>query len=99
MAGCGNSRLTEDMFEDGYTSITNVDASRIDFNLRSNNDGTAGDQTVVQDADTGELTVGRAFFYAGNNYPDGKTDRSQFAGGDQGSGAFSTGDIILSRKA
>jgi hypothetical protein len=80
------------------SSVLNVDATRIDFNLRSNNDGTAGDQTVVQDADTGELTVGRAFFYAGNNYPDGKTDRSEFAGGDQGSGAFSTGDIILSRK-
>jgi hypothetical protein len=84
---------------DSSSSTINVDASRIDFNLRSNNDGTAGDQTVVQDADTGELTVGRAFFYAGNNYPDGKTDRNQFAGGDQGSGAFSTGDIILSRKA
>ena len=25
MAGCGNSRLTEDMFEDGYTTITNID--------------------------------------------------------------------------
>lgn len=84
---------------DSSSSTINVDASRIDFNLRSNNDGTAGDQTVVQDADTGELTVGRAFFYAGNNYPDGKTNRNQFAGGDQGSGAFSTGDIILSRKA
>ena len=84
---------------DSSSSTINVDASRIDFNLRSNNDGTAGDQTVVQDADSGELTVGRAFFYAGNNYPDGKTNRNQFAGGDQGSGAFSTGDIILSRKA
>jgi len=29
MSGCGNSRLTEDMFEDGYTSITNVDVSRV----------------------------------------------------------------------
>eukprot|EP01036_Dinobryon_divergens_P027449 gene27449-36225_t len=29
MAGSGNSRLTEDMFEDGYTTITNVDASRV----------------------------------------------------------------------
>ena len=29
MAGCGNSRLTEDMFEDGYTTITNVDVSRV----------------------------------------------------------------------
>jgi EEF1A lysine methyltransferase 4 len=29
MAGCGNSRLTEDMFEDGYTTITNIDVSRV----------------------------------------------------------------------
>lgn len=29
MAGCGNSRLTEIMFEDGYTTITNIDASRV----------------------------------------------------------------------
>ena len=29
MAGCGNSRMTEEMFEDGYTSITNVDISRV----------------------------------------------------------------------
>ena len=69
------------------------------LNAVSNGDGTAGDKTLVQDADTGEITLGRAFFYAGNQYPDGRTDRSQFAGGDQGSGAFDTGDIILSRKA
>lgn len=65
----------------------------------SNGDGTAGDATLVQDADSGELTLGRAFFYAGNNYPDGATNRNQLANGDQGSGAFSVGDIILSRKA
>uniref|UniRef100_A0A7S3K5J8 Methyltransferase type 11 domain-containing protein n=1 Tax=Aureoumbra lagunensis TaxID=44058 RepID=A0A7S3K5J8_9STRA len=29
MAGCGNSRMTEDMIEDGYTSITNIDVSRV----------------------------------------------------------------------
>ena len=29
MAGCGNSRLTEDMFEDGCTTITNIDVSRV----------------------------------------------------------------------
>lgn len=69
------------------------------LNAVANGDGTAGDKTLVQDADTGEITLGRAFFYAGNQYPDGRTDRIQFAGGDQGSGAFDTGDIILSRKA
>lgn len=80
-------------------SVLNVDATRIDFNLRGNNDGTAGDQTVVQDVDTGELTLGRAFFYGGNNYPGSTTDRIQHADGDQGSGAFVKGDIWLSRKA
>ncbi len=29
MAGCGNSKLSEDMYEDGYTHITNVDISRV----------------------------------------------------------------------
>jgi ubiquinone/menaquinone biosynthesis C-methylase UbiE len=29
MAGAGNSRLTEDMFEDGYATITNIDVSRV----------------------------------------------------------------------
>ena len=80
-------------------SVLNVDATRIDFNIRSNGDGTAGDQTVVQDVDTGELTLGRAFFYGGNNYPGSTTDRIQHADGDQGSGAFVKGDIWLSRKA
>lgn len=29
MVGCGNSRLTEDMFDDGFTTLTNVDVSRV----------------------------------------------------------------------
>ncbi|KAG5192123.1 S-adenosyl-L-methionine-dependent methyltransferase [Tribonema minus] len=29
MLGCGNSRLSEDMLEDGFTSITNIDISRV----------------------------------------------------------------------
>ena len=89
----GDGRIT---FNSG---TLNIDATRIDFNLRGNNDGTFGDSTVVQDADTGELTIGRAFFYGGNNYPDGATDRIQHADGDQGSGPFVKGDIWLSRKA
>lgn len=76
-----------------------LNASKIYFNLAGNNDGTAGDQTVVQDADTKELTLGRAFFYGGNQHPGSTTDRIQFADGDQGSGAFVKGDIWLSRKA
>lgn len=93
----GDGRIT---FNSG---TLNIDATRIDFNLRGNGDGTFGDSTVVQDADTGELTIGRAFFYGGNNYPDGVTDRVQHVDGDnvpaQGSGAFKKGDIWLSRKA
>jgi len=27
MLGCGNSKMSEDMFEDGYQQITNVDIS------------------------------------------------------------------------
>ena len=27
MLGCGNSKMSEDMFEDGYQNITNVDIS------------------------------------------------------------------------
>ncbi|CAN0004861.1 unnamed protein product, partial [Ascophyllum nodosum] len=29
MVGCGNSRLSEDMFDEGYTTITNIDVSRV----------------------------------------------------------------------
>ena len=29
MAGCGNSRLSEDMFEDGYANLSNIDISRV----------------------------------------------------------------------
>jgi len=32
MAGCGNSRLTEDMFEDGFTDLTNIDISKVVIN-------------------------------------------------------------------
>ncbi|GMI28519.1 hypothetical protein TeGR_g258 [Tetraparma gracilis] len=29
VAGCGNSRLSEDMYEDGYSSVANIDISRV----------------------------------------------------------------------
>lgn len=29
VAGCGNSRLSEDMYEDGYSSLANIDISRV----------------------------------------------------------------------
>lgn len=67
---------------------------KIRMNVTSNEDGTFGDSTVVQDS-SGYLATGRAFYYGGNNYPDGATSRSTAQGGR----AFVTGDIWLSRKA
>lgn len=67
---------------------------KIGLSITSNEDGTFGDSTVVQDKD-GYLTTGRAFYYGGNNYPDGATSRSTSQGGRD----FVTGDIWLSRKA
>lgn len=32
MAGCGNSSMSEDMYEDGFTRITNIDISRVVVN-------------------------------------------------------------------
>lgn len=29
MVGCGNSRLSDDMYEEGYTSIANIDISKV----------------------------------------------------------------------
>ena len=29
LAGAGNSRLSEDMYEDGYQTLTNIDISRV----------------------------------------------------------------------
>ena len=71
---------------------------KISLAIQSDNNGTAGDTTVVQNQD-GFLTTGRAFFYAGNNYPGAATTRGDLSDGDQGTKAFSVGDIVLSRKA
>ena len=74
---------------------------KIYMNVLDNGDGTAGDPTVVQAAD-GTLTTGRAFFYAGNQYPGTATTRGgipSVPGKEQGNAAFSVGDIVLSRKA
>ena len=29
MLGCGNSRLSEDMYDDGFTTISNIDISKV----------------------------------------------------------------------
>jgi hypothetical protein len=73
------------------------------LNIISNEDGTFGDSTVVQDEETGFLTIGRAFFYGGLTDPrvayfgTGVTARWQVASGTQGSAAFNKGDIWLQR--
>jgi hypothetical protein len=96
-----NGRITYVPASSGVTETLNINASTIKMNIRSNNDGTAGDSTIVQAAN-GELTLGRAFFYAGLNYPNGALDRGDipsFPGKEQGDQAFNVGDIILSRLA
>ena len=67
---------------------------KIRLNVTSNEDGTFGDSTIVQDS-LGYLTTGRAFYYGGNNYPNGAVSRAT----NQGGRPFVTGDIWLSRKA
>jgi hypothetical protein len=75
---------------------------KIKLNVTSNEDGTFGDSTLVQ-AEDGEMTIGRAFFYGGITDPrvayfgTGVTARWQVAGGAQGSLAFNKGDIWLQR--
>lgn len=69
---------------------------KIGMSITSDENGTFGDSTVVQNS-LGYLTTGRAFYYGGNNYPDGATSRSTSQ--DPSGRPFVTGDIWLSRKA
>lgn len=69
---------------------------KIRMNVSSDENGTFGDSTVVQNS-SGYLTTGRAFYYGGNNYPDGATSRSTSQ--DPLGRPFVVGDIWLSRKA
>ncbi|NBP58256.1 hypothetical protein EBU71_17350, partial [bacterium] len=69
---------------------------KIRMNVTSDENGTFGDSTVVQNS-AGYLTTGRAFYYGGNNYPDGATQRSTTQ--DPSGRPFVVGDIWLSRKA
>jgi hypothetical protein len=82
-----------DVFEINPTGKT-FSNFKIRLNVTSNEDGTFGDSTLVQDAN-GYLTTGRAFYYGGNNYPNGATSRSTAQGGRP----FVVGDVWLSRKA
>ncbi|KAH8062786.1 methyltransferase [Aureococcus anophagefferens] len=48
MAGCGNSRLSEDMFEDGYANLSNIDISRVARGRRSRRDAPPRDARAPQ---------------------------------------------------
>jgi len=67
---------------------------KIKLNVQSNEDGTFGDPTIVQDKN-GFLASGRSFYYGGNNHPGNATIRNV----NQGSAPFVKGDIWLSTKA
>lgn len=69
---------------------------KIGLSVTSDENGTFGDSTVVQNS-AGFLTTGRAFYYGGNNYPDGAISRSTSQ--DPSGRLFVAGDIWLSRKA
>ena len=62
--------------------------------LGYNDDDTAGDPTLVKARSDGKLTLGRTFYYGGNNYPEGRTTWNDAYGV-----AVNPGDIWLSRKA
>lgn len=69
---------------------------KIGLSVTSNEDGTFGDSTIVQDQ-YGFLATGRAFQYGGNNYPtDSGAEAAKVAIRGK---AFVKGDIWLSTKA
>lgn len=73
------------------TGILDIRANKYYLNVASNEDGTFGDSTVVQDANDGQLTIGRAFYYNSNRGPNsGETSRP-----NQGFGSFNVGDIWM----
>lgn len=88
------------------SSLTIAAGTNIQMNIASNDDGTAGDNTVNQASD-GSLTLGRAFFYGSNYNPQTGNGGSRFdtryefylaSGSNQGSAAFGPGDIWMQRE-
>jgi len=88
------------------SSLTIAAGTTISMNIASNDDGTAGDNTVNQASD-GSLTLGRAFFYGSNYNPQTGNGGSRFdtrydfylaSGSYQGAAAFSPGDIWMQRE-
>jgi hypothetical protein len=88
------------------TSLTIGAGTKISMNIASNDDGTAGDNTVNQATD-GTLTLGRAFFYGSNYNPqtgyygsrfDNRSEFYTASGSYQGTAAFGPGDIWMQRE-
>lgn len=88
------------------SSLTIAAGTNIQMNIASNDDGTAGDNTVNQ-ASNGSLTLGRAFFYGSNVNPQTGNGGSRFDNryefylvtqSYQGDAAFGPGDIWMQRE-
>ena len=88
------------------SALTIAAGTNIQMNIASNDDGTAGDNTVNQ-ASNGSLTLGRAFFYGSNYNPQTGNGGSRFdnrydfylaSGSYQGDAAFGPGDIWMQRE-
>ena len=88
------------------SSLTIAAGTNIQMNIASNDDGTAGDNTVNQ-ASNGSLTLGRAFFYGSNVNPQTGNGGSRFNNryefylvtqSYQGDAAFGPGDIWMQRE-
>ena len=69
--------LTSNFDCDLINDITIAAGTNIQMNIASNDDGTAGDNTVNQ-ASNGSLTLGRAFFYGSNYNPQTGNGGSRF---------------------
>ena len=90
----GNGRL---VYSGGNLTISNTIFT---LGITSDENGTFGDTTVVQNNDTGRLTIGRALFYGGTvnpNTPTLITSRAQHNNGNQGTSQFRKGDLWLQR--
>ncbi|KAF9531682.1 S-adenosyl-L-methionine-dependent methyltransferase [Crepidotus variabilis] len=62
MLGCGNSRLSEDMWEDGYRNITNVDYSNVVIEQMKQRHGVLRPEMDWQEMDVRNLTFEEGTF-------------------------------------
>ncbi|KAL1745842.1 S-adenosyl-L-methionine-dependent methyltransferase [Schizophyllum fasciatum] len=62
MLGCGNSRLSEDMYDDGYCNITNIDYSPVVIEQMGRRHGEARPQMEWHEMDIRDLQFSDASF-------------------------------------